>query len=115
MKTRGVAPVLQVSSLSDALTYYQRVLGFSEDFRFGEYAGVRHGGAALHLCGHNFHQRPVGGGSACILCDEVTSYFQEVKRKGAIVKVEPNGRAELVAKRTLDIVLTACRLSFNDV
>jgi hypothetical protein len=39
MKTQGVAPVLQVSSLHYSLNYYKDVLGFTEDFRFGDYAG----------------------------------------------------------------------------
>jgi uncharacterized glyoxalase superfamily protein PhnB len=92
MKTLGIAPVLQVSSLNDSLSYYKQVLGFTEDFRFGKYAGVTYGEVFIHLCGHHFHQRPVGGGAACIFCDEVATYFQEIRRKGAIVKVEPERR-----------------------
>ena len=41
MKVQGVAPVFQVSSLGDSLKYYKEVLGFTEEFRFGDYAGVR--------------------------------------------------------------------------
>ena len=92
MKTQGAAPVLQVSSLDDALKYYDNVLGFTEDFRFGDYAGVRHGDVMLHLCAHDFHKRPIGGGTVSIFCDEVDDYFAEIKRKGAIVKGEPENR-----------------------
>lgn len=92
MKTQGVAPVLQVSSLNDSLKYYGQVLGFMEDFRFGDYAGVRHGEVLLHLCAHDFHKRPIGGGTVSIFCDEVDNYFDEIKKKGAIVKVGPENR-----------------------
>ena len=87
MKTQGVAPVLQVRSLDDSLKYYAEVLGFTEDFRFGDYAGVRHGEVLLHLCAHDFHKRPIGGGTVSIFCDEVDSYFEEIKKSGAVVKV----------------------------
>ena len=89
MKANGAGPVLQVSDLDRALAYYTDVLGFGEDFRFGQYAGVRNGDATLHLCAHTIHKRPVGGGAAFIFCDEVNDYFANIKRKGAIVKVEP--------------------------
>jgi catechol 2,3-dioxygenase-like lactoylglutathione lyase family enzyme len=40
MKTQGIGPVFHVSDLDGALKYYAEVLGFKEDFRFGDYAGV---------------------------------------------------------------------------
>jgi uncharacterized glyoxalase superfamily protein PhnB len=92
MKAHGAGPVLQVSNLERSLKYYTEVLGFTEDFRFGEYAGVRNGDASLHLCGHDFHKRPVGGGTAFVFCDEVDNYCEQIKKKGAIVKVEPEDR-----------------------
>jgi len=93
MKTHGTASFFQVSSVGDSLKYYKDVLGFTEDFRFGDnYAGVRHGEAALHLCGHSVHERPVGGGSAFIFCDEVEAYYEAIKKKEAIVKLVPEDR-----------------------
>ena len=89
MKTQGIGRVFQVSDLNDALKYYKEVLGFKEDFQFGAYAGISHGDACVHLCAHRFHQRPIGGGTAFVFCDEVDEYFQEIKKNGAIVKVEP--------------------------
>ena len=89
MKTQGIGPVFQVSDLNNALMYYKEVLGFEEDFQFGAYAGVSHGDACVHLCAHQIQQRPVGGGTAFVFCDEVDDYFQQVKKNGAIVKVEP--------------------------
>ena len=90
MKAHSAGPVLQVSDLNRAVKYYSEILGFAEDFRFGNYAGVRNGEAMLHLCGHTVHNRPLGGGAAFIICDEVNSYFADIKQKGAIVKVEPS-------------------------
>jgi uncharacterized glyoxalase superfamily protein PhnB len=92
MKGRRAGPVLQVSNLSLSLKYYTDVLGFTEDFRFGEYAGVRNGEAVLHLCAHTLHARPVGGGAAFVFCDEIDNYCNEIERTGAIVKVEPEDR-----------------------
>ncbi|SDU15107.1 Uncharacterized conserved protein PhnB, glyoxalase superfamily [Verrucomicrobium sp. GAS474] len=92
MKTYSVAPVMQVNDLDAALRYYVDVLGFTEDFRFGEYAGVRHGEAALHLCAHHVGNRPVGGGSAFIFCDEVDDYCAEIRKKGARIDMEPGDR-----------------------
>jgi uncharacterized glyoxalase superfamily protein PhnB len=92
MKGHGAGPVLQVSNLSRSLSYYIDVLGFTEDFRFGEYAGVRNGEAVLHLCAHTLHSRPVGGGAAFVFCDEIDDYCNQIKGNGAIVKVEPEDR-----------------------
>jgi predicted enzyme related to lactoylglutathione lyase len=89
MKTHSVAPVFQVSNLDASLKHYQEVLGFSEDFRFGNYAGVRYGEAGLHLCEHTVHQKPVGGSTAYFFCDEVDTYAETVKKNGAAVKVMP--------------------------
>ena len=89
MKTQGIGPVFQVSDLDSALTYCKEVLGFKEDFRFGAYAGISHGDACLHLYGHQIHKRPIGGGTAFVFRDEVDHYFQQIKKQGAIVKVEP--------------------------
>jgi uncharacterized glyoxalase superfamily protein PhnB len=45
------------------------------------------------LCGHHFHQRPLGGSTASIFCDEIDSYYEEIKKNGAIVKVKPDDRS----------------------
>lgn len=80
MKPQSAASVFQVASVDAALRYYKEVLGFSEDFRFGEYAGVKLGDAYVHLCGHSIHNRPIGGGTVHVFCDEVDSYYAEIKR-----------------------------------
>jgi len=89
MKTHNVAPVFQVSNVESALKYYVEVLGFAENFRFGDYAGVSLGEACFHLSGHSVHDRPLGGGTAYIFCDEVDTYCAEIKARGAVLKNEP--------------------------
>ena len=71
------------------MKHYQEVLGFTEEFRFGDYAGLKFGEVYLHLSGHNVHDRPVGGGNVYLFCDEVDRYYAELKRKGARLKSEP--------------------------
>lgn len=89
MKAQHSATVFQVADLDAALRYYVDVLGFTVDFRFGAYAGIVLGDVCVHLCGHAFHQRPVGGGTVCIFCDEVDAYFAEITSRGANTKTEP--------------------------
>jgi uncharacterized glyoxalase superfamily protein PhnB len=89
MKATTAIPVFQVSDVEASLRHYTDIFGFSEDFRLGDYAGVKLGDARIHLSGHSFHERPLGGGTAYILCDEVDRYYSEVKRNGAVLKSEP--------------------------
>ncbi len=85
----SAAAVFQVADIEAALKHYKEVFGFEEEFRYGEYAGVRLGEFGLHLSGQNAHHRPVGGGNVYVFCDEVDSYYTELKRKGARLKSEP--------------------------
>ena len=90
MRPRHVAPVFQVADLEASLLHYTEVLGFSHDFRFGDYAGVKRGDVCLHLCGHPIHQRPVGGGTAYVFCAEpVDAYYGELVRRGANLIAPP--------------------------
>ena len=61
MKTTTAIPVFQVSNVEASLKHYTGIFGFSEDFRFGDYAGIKLGDVRLHLSGHSVHERPVGG------------------------------------------------------
>lgn len=40
-----------VRDLDQSIRYYVDVLGFVEDFRFGDYAGLKMGASQLHLAG----------------------------------------------------------------
>ena len=89
MKATSAVPIFQVSNVDASLKHYTSVLGFVEDFRFDDYAGVKLGDVRLHLSGHSIHERPIGGGTAYILCDEVDDYCAKIKKNGAIVKSDP--------------------------
>ena len=89
MKTTSAIPIFQVSNVDASLKHYTSVLGFVEDFRFDDYAGIKLGDVRLHLSGHGIHERPIGGGTAYILCDEVDDYCAKIKQKGAVVKSDP--------------------------
>jgi uncharacterized glyoxalase superfamily protein PhnB len=89
MKTTIAVPIFQVSNVEASLKHYTSVLGFVEDFRFDDYAGVKLNNARLHLSSHSIHERPIGGGTAYILCDEVDDYCAEIKKNGAVVKSDP--------------------------
>ena len=94
MKTRHAAPVFQVADLAASLQHYTEILGFSLDFRFGDYAGVQLGEVCLHLCGHTIHQRPIGGGTVYIFCAEpVETYHAELVRRGANLIAPPRDYA----------------------
>ena len=94
VKTRHAAPVFQVADLEASLKHYTEVLGFSPDFRFGDYAGVKLGEVCFHLCGHTIHQRPVGGGTVYIFCAEpVDTYHAELVTRGATLIAPPKDYA----------------------
>ena len=94
VKTRHAAPVFQVADLEASIRHYTEVLGFSPDFRFGDYAGVKRGDVCLHLCGHTIHQRPVGGGTVYIFCAEpVDTYHAELVTRGAKLIAPPKDYA----------------------
>ncbi|HEY8994121.1 MAG TPA: VOC family protein [Lacunisphaera sp.] len=92
MNPHGIAPVFQVADLDAALRHYKEVLGFSEDFRVGDYAGVKLGQVSLHLSKHGTgeYAKPVGGSIAYVFCDDIDGYFDKVKQKGATIKYPPN-------------------------
>ena len=94
MITERIVPVFQVSNLEAALKYYREVFGFSEDFRFGNYAGVKLGTIDIHLTeqsqdSRTEYRKPIGSGIAYIFCDEIDSYCAALKKKGANLKYEP--------------------------
>ena len=90
MKTFGAATTFQVSNLDSSLQFYTTKLGFSERFRFGDYAGVEYGDVQIHLSGPKAtNKRQIGQGGIYIFCDDVDSYFSEVTSKGASVQAPP--------------------------
>jgi hypothetical protein len=62
IKTTIAIPIFQVSDVEASLKHYVGIFGFSEDFRFGDDAGIKLGDVRLHLSGDSVHERPVGRG-----------------------------------------------------
>jgi uncharacterized glyoxalase superfamily protein PhnB len=89
MKISAASPVLQVKNLQAALAFYRDVLGFTEDFRYDDYAGIHRDELCLHLCAHAIWKRPVGGSAISIFCDEVDQYCADIKARGATIRSEP--------------------------
>ena len=90
METFGSATTFHVSDVDCSLKFYTDVLGFSERFRFGDYAGVSHGDVQIHLSGPSAtNKKQTGQGSIYIFCDDVDSYYSEVSRRGAQIQAPP--------------------------
>lgn len=89
MNVHSAASVFHVKNLRSSLKFYTEVLGFEEDFEYGEYAGVKRGNALIHLAEHSTNAMPVGSGHIYIFCDEVDPYYDNIKGKGAETKRAP--------------------------
>jgi uncharacterized glyoxalase superfamily protein PhnB len=101
VKVFGVSPVLRVKSTDPALTFYRDVLGFTVEFQYGDYVGLKFGDAGLHLC------RPAagetaGGGAVYVFCDEVDAYFGTIRSRGAMAERDPAD--QIYAMRDFSIV-----------
>ena len=81
--------VLQVANIPTALAFYCSVLGFTEDFRYDDYAGVFLGDVQLYLCAHTLWKRPLGGGAVVLIADEVDVYCATIRQRGATILAEP--------------------------
>ena len=90
MQTHGSATTFHVANVDESLKYYTEVLGFSERFRFGDYAGVAHGEVQIHLSGPaSTNKRSVGQGSIYIFCDDCDAYYAEIIARGATTQAPP--------------------------
>jgi len=94
MNTQRIVPVFQVKSLELPVKFYEEVLGFEEDFRFGSYAGIKLEAISLHLSeqtesGRSEYKKPLGSGIAYIFCDEVDLYHEQIRTTGARVIYSP--------------------------
>lgn len=69
------------------------VLGFTEKFRFGDYAGVGFGEVQLHLCARSENGRVVGAGGVYLFCDAVDAYFVDLEARGALIGSRPRDYA----------------------
>jgi len=91
MKISGAASVLGVTNLDAALKFYTEVLGFREEFRVDQYAGVCREECKIHITTllHPHDGKP-GAGSVYIFCDEVDAYYHTVVDAHANVEAPPN-------------------------
>lgn len=92
MKTQALIPIFHVANVDTAERYYIDVLGFSQSFRYGTYAGLKFGGYELHVTDPGEPRAIIGAGTAYVICDEVDEYFELVKRAGAKLKSDPGNR-----------------------
>ena len=89
MKTQCAATVFSVKDVAQAIKFYVDILGFSVDFRFGEYAGVKHGEVLIHLSQNHPNMRPPGSGAVYIFCDEVDDFYRDITSKGVKTTAAP--------------------------
>lgn len=90
MQINSSATVLPVSNLDESLRYFSDVLGFREEFRFGQYAGIERDECRIHLSQQgNPNTSEPGTGVVYIFCDEVDNYFAEIVSRGANVAESP--------------------------
>ena len=83
MKVSHSAAVFSVSDFKASLDFYRGLLGFTVEFEFGEYAGVKLGDVTLHLSKGNPKQP--GSGHIYLFCDSVDAYFNEVQKRGVSI------------------------------
>lgn len=90
MKAHDSATVLMVADLERSLPFYLEVLGFEQEFRFGNYVGLKYGPVQIHLSqvGHP-NAMPAGSGSVYLFCDEVDDYHRAITAKGAKAESPP--------------------------
>ena len=89
MKALSAITVVHVSDLNRALTYYTAILGFTEDFKLEEYAGLTLGDICIHLSGpaNPGMKKIPGNAHFCIECEDVNTYFDTISKKGALISV----------------------------
>jgi catechol 2,3-dioxygenase-like lactoylglutathione lyase family enzyme len=82
VKLRSTVPVLPVSDIAEARTFYSDKLGFTVDFEAGDYVGIVRDEALLHLDG------VVNAGAGMVTCrieaDGVDDLYAELEPGGAI-------------------------------
>ena len=120
MKISCAAVVFQVENVERALAFYRDVLGFEQEFHFGNYAGMHRGEFYVHLCGHQVWKRPLGGGAVFVFCDKVDAYHAQVAQLGAKIEAAPAdqeyGMRDFVLRDPDGNVLTfGCELAKDEV
>ena len=90
MKITGAATVMPVSDIDASLRFFTQVLGFTQEFRFKEYAGVERDNCLIHLSRiGNPNTSSPGSGAVYIFCDHVDDIYHEIVKRDATVDGEP--------------------------
>lgn len=81
-----VVPVMHITDVESAIVYYTTILGFTEDFRWKDYAGVCWDGVAhLHLNGFGNAPDRNGKGQAYFLVPNVDEVYAGMLSRGAVI------------------------------
>ena len=88
MQINRSATVMPVSDVDVAIRYYVDVLGFTQQFKYGKYAGVRLGNVEIHLNANG--PKTPGNGDIYIFCDEIDEYYTGIVARGAKVQGQPS-------------------------
>ncbi|HEY8927560.1 MAG TPA: glyoxalase superfamily protein [Mucilaginibacter sp.] len=94
MKAQSLIVIVHVADVDASIKYYTEVLGFTVDFKFGDYAGLIYNNVQLHLNGPTNQGIKKAPGSAhfWIDCDEIDTYYEFIRSKGANVVVPLENR-----------------------
>ena len=80
MKTTTAIPVFQVSDVDASLKHYTGIFGFSEDFRFGDYAGIKLGACVYTYQDIAFTKDPLAAARLIFCAMRSTITVQRSKR-----------------------------------
>jgi catechol 2,3-dioxygenase-like lactoylglutathione lyase family enzyme len=79
-----------VNDITISLRFFTEVLGFRQEFRLDNYAGVERDQCLIHLSlASNPNTGQPGAGSVYIFCDEVDAFYREIVSRGALPNSEP--------------------------
>lgn len=82
----GATPILRVASLEASLAYYVEALGFSLEWRQGDFASVRRGKASIMLSeGDQGHP----GSWVFLGVSDADALHEELRARGAIIRHPP--------------------------
>jgi uncharacterized glyoxalase superfamily protein PhnB len=82
----GVTPILRVANFDASADYYVNVLGFTIDWRFGDFGSVSRGDAHVMLCqGSQGHP----GTWMWFAVSDADALFEELRDRGARIRHPP--------------------------
>ena len=90
MQITAAASVIPVSNLDASIQFFTESLGFKQEFRYGEYAGLERGNCLLHLTQHgNPNSGEPGSATVYLFCDDVDSIYHDLIGRGVSVTSKP--------------------------